>query len=70
MLRAPAFTVPSEQGKTPHMPLGINSIADTDICHTKQYDGTSHMHLTYYSDINSVVGAYHHPVPTDVGNKV
>ena len=26
---------------------------------------TSHMHLT----LNSVVGAYHHPVPAGVGNK-
>ena len=26
---------------------------------------TSHVHLTS----NSVVGAYHHPVPTGVGNK-
>ena len=55
--------------KTPHMPLGINSIADIDICHTKQHDGTSHMHLTYYSDINSVVGAYHYPAPIGMGNK-
>ena len=26
---------------------------------------TSHVHLTY----NSIVGAYHYPVPTGVGNK-
>ena len=26
---------------------------------------TSHVHLTF----NSIVGAYHHLVPTDVGNK-
>ena len=26
---------------------------------------TSHMHLMF----NSIVGAYHHPVPTGVGNK-
>ena len=30
---------------------------------------TSHMHLTSYSDINSVVGAYHYLVPTGMGNK-
>jgi len=30
---------------------------------------TSHMHLTFYSDINSVVGAYHHPLLIGVGNK-
>ena len=26
---------------------------------------TSHVHLTF----NSIVGAYHHPVPAGVGNK-
>ena len=26
---------------------------------------TSHVHLTF----NSIVGAYHYPVPADVGNK-
>ena len=31
----------------------------------KQDDVTSHVHLTS----NSVVGTYHHPVPTGVGNK-
>ena len=30
---------------------------------------TSHVHLTFYSDINSVVGAYHYLVPAGVGNK-
>ena len=30
---------------------------------------TSRMHLTFYSDINSVVGAYHYLVPVGVGNK-
>ena len=32
-------------------------------------NATSHMHLTFYSDINSVVGAYHYLVPTDMGNE-
>ena len=27
------------------------------------------MHLTFYSDINSVVGAYHYLVPVGMGNK-
>ena len=30
---------------------------------------TSRVHLTFYSDINSVVGAYHYLVPAGVGNK-
>ena len=30
---------------------------------------TSCMHLTFYSDINSVVGAYHYLLPAGVGNK-
>ena len=30
---------------------------------------TSHVHLTFYSDINSVVGAYHYPILIGVGNK-
>ena len=47
------------------MPLGIDSVAGTDICHTEEDDTTSHMHLTF----NSIVGAYHHLVPTGVGSK-
>ena len=30
---------------------------------------TSHVHLTFYNDSNSVVGAYHYLVPVGVGNK-
>ena len=30
---------------------------------------TSYVHLAFYSDINSVIGAYHYLVPADVGNK-
>ena len=30
---------------------------------------TSRVHLTFYSDSNSVVGAYHYLVPVGVGNK-
>ena len=32
-------------------------------------DTTSHMHLTFYSNISSVVGAYKHLVPASVGSK-
>ena len=30
---------------------------------------TSYVHLTFYSDSNSVVSAYHYLVPAGVGNK-
>ena len=30
---------------------------------------TSHMHLTFYSDINNVVGAYHYLIPAGMGDK-
>ena len=30
---------------------------------------TSHVHLTFYSNINSVVGAYHYPLLISVGIK-
>ena len=29
---------------------------------------TSRVHLTFYSDGNSVVGTYHYPVLVDMGN--
>ena len=29
----------------------------------------SHVHLTFYSDIYSVVGVYHYPILIGVGNK-
>ena len=35
----------------------------------KKANATSHMHLTFYSDINSVVGVYHYLVPAGMGNK-
>ena len=30
---------------------------------------TSRVHLTFYSDNNSVIGAYHYLVPTGMGGK-
>jgi len=30
---------------------------------------TSHVHLTFYSDNNSVMGAYHYPILIGMGNK-
>ena len=35
----------------------------------KKGSTTSRVHLTFYSDINSIVGAHHYLVPTGVGNK-
>ena len=35
----------------------------------KKGSTTSRMHLTFYNNINSVVGTYHYLVPTGVGNK-
>ena len=35
VLWAPAFTVPSELGKTPYMPLGINSVVGASIYRTR-----------------------------------
>ena len=35
----------------------------------KKGSTTSRMHLTFYSDVNSVVGTHHYRVPAGVGNK-
>ena len=35
----------------------------------EEHNTTSHMHLTFYSSIHSVVGTYNRLVPTGVGNK-
>ena len=52
------------------MPLGINSILQVPISAIpEEGNRTSHMHLTFYSDINSVVGAYHYLIPIGMGNK-
>ena len=56
VLWAPAFTIPGEHGKTPYMPLGINSMAGTDLCHTKR----RRHNLRHTSGINSVMGTYNH----------
>ena len=48
------------------MPLGINSVCRyRHLPYLNRDDVTARVHLTF----NSVVGAYHHPVPADVGNK-
>ena len=52
------------------MPLGIKQYLQVPMF-TVPEDGstTSYMHLTFYSDINSLISAYHYLVPTGVGNK-
>ena len=47
------------------MPLGINSVAGPTSAIPEEDSTTSHVHLTF----NSIVDAYHHPVPAGVGNK-
>ena len=70
MLWGPEFTVPGERGETPHLPLGIKQYLQVPTSTIpKQGSTTSHMHPTFYSDANSIVGAYHYLVPADVGGK-
>ena len=59
------FTLPDEHGKTPYMPMGINSMAGTDVCHIRR----RRRNLPRASNINSVVGTYNHLVPDGVSNK-
>ena len=52
------------------MPLGIKhylQVPTTTI--PEKGSTTSRMHLTFYGDINSVVGVYHYLVPAGMGNK-
>ena len=52
------------------MPLGIKQYLQVPTSTIPEKGSTtSHVHLTFYSDINSVVGAYHFLVPASVGNK-
>ena len=52
------------------MPLGIKQYLQVPTSTIpEEGKATSHMHLTFYSDINSIVGAYHYLVPADMGNK-
>ena len=66
VLWASATPIPDEHGKTPYMPLGINGVAGTDICHTRR----RRRNLPHASDINSVIGAYNHLVPDGVGTRL
>ena len=52
------------------MPLGIEQYLQVPTSTTpEESNATSHMHLAYYSDVNSIVGAYHYLVPAGVGSK-
>ena len=52
------------------MPLGFKQYLQVPTSTIpKKGSTTSRVHLTFYSDSNSVVGAYHYLVPADVGNK-
>ena len=55
---------PDEHGKTPCMPLGINSVVGADVCHTRRRQHN----LPRVSDIQQYCAAYH-LVPIDVGSK-
>ena len=52
------------------MPLGIKQYLQVPTSTIPEKGSTtSRMHLTFYSDSNSVVDAYHYLVPAGVGNK-
>ena len=65
----PGFTVPGEHSETPHMTLGIKQYLQVPTSTIPEKGSTtSRVHMTFYSDINSVGGAYHYPVFISVGN--
>ena len=52
------------------MPLGIKQYLQVPTSTVPEKGSTtSRVHLTLYSDINSIVGAHHYLVPAGVGNK-
>ena len=52
------------------MPVGIKQYLQVPTSTIPEKGSTtSRMHLTFYSDINNVVGAYHYLLPIGVGNK-
>ena len=58
---APVFTIPGEHGKTVWQ-------APTSAI-SEEANATARVHLTFNSNINSVMGAYNYLVPDGVGNK-
>ena len=52
------------------MPLGIKQYLQVPTSTIPEKGSmTSRVHLTFYSDNNSVVGGYHYLVPAGLGNK-
>ena len=52
------------------MPLGIKQYLQVPTSTIPEKGSTtSRVHLTFYSDINSVVDTYHYPILIAVGNK-
>ena len=52
------------------MPLGIKQYLQVPTSTIPEKGSTtSRVHLTFYSDNNSVVDAYHYPILISVGNK-
>ena len=68
VLWAPGFTVPGERGETPHASRHQQFSQVPTSAISEEGNATAHMHLTCYSDINSVVGAYHYLIPTGMGD--
>ena len=69
VLWAPEFTIPGEHCKA--MPLvGETAFLQVPTSSSlEESSSTSHMYLTFCSDINSIAGAHHCPVPIGMGNK-
>ena len=62
-------TVPGEHGKA-MPPVGKTSFLQVPTSSSlEEINSTSHMYLTFCSDINSIAGAHHYPIPIGVGNK-
>ena len=69
VLWAPEFTIPGERGTT-KPPVGETTFLQVPTSSSlEESSSTSHMYLTFYSDINSIVGTHYYLVPIGVGNK-
>ena len=67
VLWAPGFTIPGTRGKAPHKPIVFCKVPTSTL--PEEANTTSHVHLTFYSDVNSIVGAYHHRYPRRRGQQ-
>ena len=67
VLWAPGFTIHGTRGRAPHIPNSILQVPTSTL--PKEANATSHVHLTFYSDTNSIVGAYHHRYPRRRGQQ-